>query len=194
MLIKENKHEKQTFLSLALLSLQSFAADTFNVVTDFSSVSFATIKKQYVIEPATISGVTGNLDESGKFAVFVPVANIDTAVAIRNERLNALFFNSSANPIIAISGQFDLTSLTQPISKMIVPADVSFYGNNKTFNFPVIITKTDNSITVNSYAPVIVKASDFGIPAANLTQLAATVGGLALSDSVPVNINLVFTK
>lgn len=77
---------------------------------------------------------------------------------------------------------------------MIVPADVSFYGNNKTFNFPVIITKTDNSITVNSYAPVIVKASDFGIPAANLTQLAATVGGLALSDSVPVNINLVFTK
>lgn len=91
MLIKENKHEKQTFLSLALLSLQSFAADTFNVVTDFSSVSFATIKKQYVIEPATISGVTGNLDESGKFAVFVPVANIDTAVAIRNERLNALF-------------------------------------------------------------------------------------------------------
>lgn len=186
--------KNKLFLLLALLSFQSFAADTFNLVTDYSSLSFATIKKQYVVEPATISGLTGSLDESGKFAVIVPVGNIDTSVAIRDERLNSMFFDSTTNPIIIISGQFDLASLTQPISKVLVPASVSFYGNNQTFNFPVIITKTAYAITVNSYAPVIVKSSDFGIPAANLTKLAATVGGLALSDAVPVNINLVFKK
>ncbi|MDX2319649.1 MAG: YceI family protein [Moritella sp.] len=186
--------KNKLFISLVLLSFQSFAADTFNLVTEFSSLSFATIKKQYVVEPATISGLTGSVDSSGQFAVIVPVANIDTDVAIRNERLNSLFFNSSANPVMMISGKFDLASLTQPISKVLVPANVSFYDTNKTFNFPVIITKTDHAITVHSYAPVIVKASDFGIPAANLTKLAATVDGLALSDAVPVNINLVFNK
>lgn len=186
--------KKTLLLSLALLSFQSFATDKFNVETDLSSLSFATIKKQYVVEPATITGLTGSLDEQGRFAVIVPVENVDTGVSIRNERLNSLFFDASENPVIMISGQFDLASLTQPISKMIVPAEVSFYGNKKIFNFPVIITKTDNAIIVSSYTPVIVKASDFSIPAANLTKLAATVGGLALSDTVPVNINLVFKK
>ncbi|PKH04811.1 YceI family protein [Moritella sp. Urea-trap-13] len=186
--------KKTLLLSLALLSFQSFATEKFNLTTDFSSISFATIKKQYVVEPATMSGLTGSLDEQGRFAVIAPVANIDTGVSVRNERLNSLFFNTTENPVIMVSGQFDLASLTQPISKMIVPAEVSFYGNKKTFNFPVIITKTANAIIVSSYAPVIITASDFAIPAVNLTKLAATVGGLALSDAVPVNINLVFKK
>jgi hypothetical protein len=186
--------KKTLVLSLALLSFQSFATEKFNLTTDFSSISFATIKKQYVVEPATISGLTGSLDEQGRFAVIAPVTNIDTGVSIRNERLNSLFFDSSENPVIMVSGQFDLSALTQPISKMTVPAEVSFYGNKKTFDFPVIITKTADAIIVNSYKSVIVTASDFSIPAANLTKLAATVGGLALSDAVPVNINLVFNK
>jgi len=164
------------------------------VVTDFSSVSFATIKKQFVVEPATISGLTGSLDDNGEFAVTVPVTNVETGIGIRNDRLNSLFFNSTLNPTVHITGQFELAALAQDITKLTVPADVSFYGNKKTFNFPVIITKTKNAITVSSYAPVIVRASDFGIPSDNLTKLAATVGGLALSDIIPLNINLVFKK
>lgn len=182
------------FLSLILLSFQSLAADNFTIVSKFSSVSFATIKKQFVVEPATINGLTGSLDSQGKFDIQVPVANVDTGVSIRNDRLNSLFFNSAANPTISISGQFKLTALEQDISRALVPATVSFFGQTKTFNFPVIITKSQNAITVGSYSPVIVKASDFGIPAANLTKLAATVGGLALSDAVPLTINLVFQK
>ncbi|SQD78514.1 YceI family protein [Moritella yayanosii] len=182
------------FLSLVLLSFQSFASDQFNIMTDFSSVSFATIKKQFVVEPATISGLTGSLDDNGKFAITVPVINVETGIGIRNDRLNSLFFNSGLNPTVHITGQFELAALAQDITKLTVPADVSFYGNKKTFNFPVIITKTKNTITVSSYAPVIVRASDFGIPTENLTKLAATVGGLALSDIIPLNINLVFKK
>lgn len=182
------------FLSLLLLSFQSYAADKFNLETDLSSVSFATIKKQFVVEPATISGLTGSLDEQGKFDIKVPVANVDTGVSIRNDRLNSLFFNAAVNPTIAINGQFALAAFEQEIGKAIVPAAVTFYGKTKTFNFPVIIVKTKDAISVSSYTPVIVRASDFGIPTDNLTKLAATVGGLALSDVIPLNINLVFKK
>ncbi|WP_075496789.1 YceI family protein [Moritella viscosa] len=186
--------KNKIFLSLVLLSFQSFAAEKFNVVSDLSSVSFATIKKQFVVEPATINGLTGSLDERGRFEVKVPVVNVETGISIRNDRLNSLFFNSAINPTIAISGQFELATFKQDIGKAMVPAAVSFYGKTKTFNFPVIITKTKNAITVNSYAPVIVRASDFNIPTENLTKLSATVVGLALSDIIPLNINLVFKK
>jgi len=182
------------FLSLVLLSFQSFAADTFTVASEFSSVSFATIKKQFVVEPAAINGLTGNLDSSGKFNVSVPVGNINTGVSIRDDRVSGLFFNAAYYPTVNITGQFDLSGLKQDITKVTVPAAVSFHGNSKTFNFPVIVTKTKNAITVSSHTPVIVQASDFGIPAENLANLAATVGGLALSDKVPLTVNLVFKK
>jgi len=181
-------------LAFTLLSFQSLAADKFNIVSELSSVSFATIKKQFVVEPATINGLTGNLDDTGKFEINVPVVNIDTGVSIRNERLKSLFFNSALNPTIAISGQFKLATLKNDVEKAIVPASVSFYGKTKAFNFPVMITKAKNAITISSYAPVIVKASDFGIPTENLNKLSATVGGLALSDIIPLSINIVLKK
>jgi hypothetical protein len=47
---------------------------------------------------------------------------------------------------------------------------------------------------VSSLSPVIVGASDFGIPTENLTNLAATVGGIKISDRVPLNLTLTFKE
>ena len=48
-----------------------------------------------MVKPATIRGLTSSLDEGGKFEVKVPVANVDTGMSNRNDRLNSLFFNSA---------------------------------------------------------------------------------------------------
>ena len=63
-----------------------------------------------MVKPATIRGLTSSLDEGGKFEVKVPVANVDTGMSNRNDRLNSLFFNSAINPTIAISGKFELAA------------------------------------------------------------------------------------
>lgn len=86
-----------------------------------------------------------------------------------------------------------MESIVKLITKTSIKADVDFYGRIKTFEISVIIHKSAGLLSVNSYKPIIVKASDFGIPTENLISLAATVGGISISDTIPLNINLTFS-
>jgi hypothetical protein len=182
---------KKTLLSLVLFSGSTFAYETLNIVPELSSVSFTTIKKQYVIEPAVVEDIKGQYSNN-TFNISIDFNSVDTGVSIRNDRINQLFLKTNLYPLVKVQGNFDLESMKGPITKTSIKADVDFYGRIKTYEIPVIIHKTNEITTVNSYKPIIVKASDFGIPKENLINLAATVGGLTISDTVPLNINLTF--
>ena len=83
-----------TLLSLGLMSLSFplLASGHFQVNEQLSTVNFASIKKQYVVEPAVITGVSGKIDTKGSLELTVPLNMLDTGVSIRNDRLRALFF------------------------------------------------------------------------------------------------------
>jgi hypothetical protein len=182
---------KHTLLSLVLFSGTTFAYETLNIVPELSSVSFATIKKQYVVEPAVVEDIQGQYSNN-TFNVSINFNSMETGVSTRNNRINELFLKTNMYPLVKIQGNFDLESIKEPMTKTSIKADVDFYGRTKTYEIPVIIHKTNEIMTVSSYKPIIVKASDFGIPKENLINLAATVGGLSISDTIPLNINLTF--
>ena len=102
------------------------------------------------------------------------------------------FFKTNLYPQVKVKGSFDVASIVSPITKTLIKAKVSFYGNIKEFDIPVIIHKSEGLMTVNSYRPIIVKAGDFNIPSENLISLASTVGGISISDTIPLNIDLIF--
>ena len=164
--------------------------------SDLSRVSFATIKLQYIVEPASISGLTGQLDASGKVDVNIPLGNIQTGIDIRNQRLNDLFFNSKLYPSVSVSVQLPKTLLSdgQVVKQMDLGARVRLFGTEKTLTFKVNVVKTGDIIAVSTVQPTIVSGSTFGIPSANLAALAKTVGGIGISDTVPVTFSLVFTE
>ncbi|MBY6185945.1 hypothetical protein KUV89_04795 [Marinobacter hydrocarbonoclasticus] len=56
---------------------------------------------------------------------------------------------------------------------------------------PITVVKTGEYLTATASKPLIISADSFNIPAANLTALAATVGGIPISDRVPVQFHLV---
>ena len=182
---------KKILLLGLILSQSAFAAESLNIVPELSSISFATIKKQYIIEPAVVNNIQGKYSNK-TFNVSIDFNNIDTINPVRDNRLNELFFNTKLYPTVKIQGHFDIESIKSPISKTTIKANVDFYGHTKEIAIPVIIHKTEEMMTVSSYKPIIVKASDFGVPAKNLTNLAATVGGFSISEAVPLNINLTF--
>lgn len=182
---------KITLLLLAILSGTALASESLNIVPELSSISFATIKKQYVIEPAVVDNIQGHYSNN-TFNVSIDFNNVKTSIPIRNNRINELFLKTNLYPLVKIQGGFDIKSLINPITKTSIKANVDFYGHIKAFEIPVIIHKTKELITVNSYKPIIVRASDFGIPTENLISLAATVGGINISDAIPLNINLTF--
>ncbi|MUK25700.1 YceI family protein [Aliivibrio fischeri] len=180
--------------ALVLISTPSFAADNYLLEPELSSVSFTTIKNQFVVEPATINTLSGELNKSGEFSIDVDLKGISTGIPIRDNRLNELFFESVKYPEVEVSGKVDLSALSNGPKKLVIPAKVTLYGKTKSINFPVVVLEEGNHVMVSSSSAVIIGASDFGIPSENLTKLAATVGGIKISDRVPVSLTLVFKK
>lgn len=184
----------QLTLVLSLLSMNVLAAENYTLEPSLSAINFATIKNQYVVEPAMIDTLSGKVHDNGNFNLSVDLKGLSTGISIRDSRVNELFFNSLKFPEIKIDGQFNLDKIKNGPIKTSVPANVTFYGTTKLINFPVIIVPTENYLSINSYTPIIIDSADFGIPENNLIALAETVGGIKISNRVPLNINLTFKK
>lgn len=187
-----NKISSSICLVLSAFSLPTLAAGDYMLNSDLSSVSFATIKKQYIVEPASIRTLSGQLSEEGKFSVNIDLKGISTGVPTRDSRLNEIYFESMKYPQVMVSGTVDSKLLSGAATSTTIPAQVTLYGQSKMVDFPVVIMPSDGKVMVSSTAPVIINAADFSIPAANLSALSETVGGLSLSDSVPVSLTLLF--
>ena len=181
-------------IAVALFSSAAFAADNYTLDSDLSSLSFATIKKQYIVEPATIDALSGTLNSDGQFDVAIDLNSINTGIPIRNTRLNEIFFESAKHAPVKVAGKVDWAALGEGSHKVKVPAEVTLFGKTKSVEFSVVVLNAGNTVMVSSSAPVIIGASDFGIPTENLTNLAATVGGIKISDRVPLTLNLTFKK
>ncbi len=182
-----------------LLSSPSFAKDYSNVAmnidTNNSNINFATIKKQYIVEPATVENVQGGIN-NGELLITASLDSIDTMVGIRNDRLKNIYFKIAQHPNISIKANLAKEMLDITGVKRIkdVAFEVMLYGKVKTLKADVIASTTYKGLLVATTQPIIVRASDFGIPADNLTALAKTVGGIALSPTVPVNFVLSFKQ
>ncbi|NOI15320.1 YceI family protein [Vibrio hepatarius] len=181
-------------LLLALGSTAALSNGNYQLDPNLSSVSFATTKKQYIVEPATLNLLSGVLSEKGEFQVIAELKSLSTGVPIRDTRLNELYFDAAKYPNVTVSGVIDWQVLADGPVKTNISADVSMYGNTKKMDFPVIIVPTDNYLTVSSSAVVVVNAADFGIPTENLAKLAETVGGIEISTQVPLTLSLTFIK
>ncbi|EEY73258.1 hypothetical protein VHA_001111 [Grimontia hollisae CIP 101886] len=75
-----------------------------------------------------------------------------------------------------------------------IPAKVTLFGNTQDVTLNMNIIKSEDDIFAFTYKPVIINGATFGIPAENLKKVAETVGNIAISDTVPVNVNLVFRE
>ncbi|PKF50419.1 YceI family protein [Enterovibrio nigricans] len=183
-------------LAVSLSPSLTFASSDYTVVSDASSISFATIKKTYVVEPANLSGLEGSVDASGKFSITAPISSVSTGIPIRNQRLNDLFFDSKKFPSLKVEGHVDMAGLDKngTMLQQSIPAKVTLFGNTKDITLDMNIIKTDDSIFAFTYKPVIISGAIFGIPEENLEKVSATVGNIDISSTVPVSVSLVFKE
>ncbi|AUW07507.1 YceI family protein [Vibrio campbellii] len=181
-----------SLVGLLLVSNQTLAHEKYDVVPELSSVSFSTVKGQYVVEPASIKFLTGTLGQTGKFDIVVGLKNIDTGISIRDSRINDLFFNAAKYPEVKVSGKVDMRLIQEKPQTLVIPAQVTMYGKTKSIDLSVVVIDAGNYLMVSSSKPVIIRASDFGIPTGNLKKLADTVGGIKISDHVPLTLTVVF--
>ena len=82
---------KKIFLLFIIFSGNTFAFEKLSIVPELSSISFVTIKKQYIIESVVVDNIQGQYS-NGMFDISINFNNIKTNIPIRNSRINELFF------------------------------------------------------------------------------------------------------
>ncbi len=163
--------------------------------TGNSSVNFATIKKQYIVESARFEGLSGSI-KNGDAALTVKTNSIKTGIPIRDQRLSDIFFQSDLFPNVNIHADIGEKALNSKKNiNTIVPLKIRFFGKQKEIEAEVLIVKSyKKKLVVASMKPIILSAKDFSIPISNLEKLSKTVGGIPLSDKVAINFVLTFVS
>lgn len=189
---------KSTAIALLLSSL------SYNVMADWaidnaqSSVSFVTLKKANVMEAHHFESLTGKLADSGEFTLSIDLASVDTAISIRDQRMQQYLFETTMFPMATLSAKIlprTLAGIKKGESKKIaVDAALALHGQMQNMTINVSVTRlANNSLLVTSLKPVLINASDFDL-VKGIEKLRQLAGLPSISHTVPVSFILRLNK
>lgn len=181
-----------TAVLLSLTSLSAFANWTLN--NDQSTVSFVSVKKGNVMEAHHFKSLTGNLSDSGKFSLSIDLKSVDTAIAIRDQRMAEHLFETTKFSQAIVEATLPTSLLaTLTVGNTIessLSAQLSLHGQTVPVPLMLSITKlTNGSLLVTSVKPVIIKAADFDL-VKGIEKLRQLAGLPSISTTVPVSFVL----
>lgn len=181
----------------ACLSHTSQAAD-WTLVSEESRISFVSVKAEIVGETHYFADVSGSVTEAGAATIRIPLESVETAIDIRNVRMQEFLFEVVDFPAATLTstinledyanlsvGDRTLTSLT---------ATLDLHGIEAELAFDAFITRiSDNKVAVDTAAPILLDADEFEL-GSGLDKLKELAGLDAISPIVPVTASLVFTR
>jgi polyisoprenoid-binding protein YceI len=186
-------------LCLFLLALASTpaAADWF-LNSNLSELSFISIKKGDVAERHQFRQFAGHVDQAGNVKVVIQLASVDTAIAIRDERMRDLLFQTAIMPTAELTTRVDAAGLMQlPTGAVVVGSlqgQLALHGTARPVTIDLLITKlASGRLLVTSRRPVVVNAGDYAL-AAGVEKLREIAGLPSISQAVPVSFVLTFEQ
>ena len=99
---------KSMVLSASAVLLTNAAQAQWSLDNDSSTLSFVTVKADHVGEVHTIDHLTGTIEDDGAVEITIELASVNTMIDIRNERMQAMLFETNLFPESTIAGSIDL--------------------------------------------------------------------------------------
>ncbi|EDP99237.1 YceI family protein [Shewanella benthica] len=186
-------------IGILLCSIGGAASATpWTVDSKNSNVNFISTKKINVAEVHHFNSFSGQLDDSGKFALTIDLASVWTNIEIRDTRMKELLFEVGVYPRLVLSSNIDLSKLADiavgGTSVMELSAELSMHGKKQTLPIRVTIAKlSENRLLVVSMQPIIVNAANFALTP-GIEKLTAIAGLTSISQAVPVSFVLNLTR
>lgn len=161
-----------------------------------SSVNFISIKNDAVGEVHSFGALSGQIGKGGDATLSIDLDSVDTLIPIRNERMREMLFETAKFPSATVTASVDPEVLSgagvSGVVRTDLPVTLSLHGMEKTWDAAlVVIGQVDGGVRVFSATPILVNAADFGLDA-GVTALREIAGLKAISNSVPVTLELVF--
>lgn len=186
------------FSTVATMLLSAPTMADWNLEAADSKVHFVSVKKDTIGEVHHFSDLNGVIMDSGHFVVNIPLATVDTQIDIRDDRMKQFLFEITKFPQATISGEVDPKVLrglktAEPVV-LEVTLSINLHGQVVEKKAVLQAIKLDRKrILVNSTAPILIDAAEFSL-AAGIIKLQELAGLPNIAQSIPVTVNLLFSK
>ena len=188
---------KTTLALLASLLLISSAQAHWSLDNALSQLSFVTVKADHVAEVHTFDVISGTIGDGGEVEITIELASVNTMIPIRNERMQAMLFETNLFPQATVTGTVDidgLAALPAGSSQTIqVEFELSLHGSSNALMADLMVTRSQDGLVASTMKPVIVTAESAGL-VAGVEQLREVAGLPSISRAVPVSFTVVFEQ
>ena len=185
-------------VGLALLIVTGAANAQWDLDGAKSSIDFISIKNDSVAELHTVTTLAGSASQDGKVELTISLDSVETLIAIRNERMREMLFETVKFPVATVTTEIAPGLMSAVAEGGTVQTDqlltLSLHGIEKAMTVPVVISgDSGGNIQVLLARPIILNAADFGLEA-GVAALQSAAGLQAISRAVPVTVHLVFNR
>lgn len=161
-----------------------------------SALHFVSTKNTHTIETHHFDTLSGFISESGVATLVIDLDSVESNIAIRNERMRNILFETGAFSEATVTlpvNVDDLNSMTAGTTDtQTIVADVNLHGVTSVVTTDVIITKlSDSKLLVESVSPLLIQASMFDL-VTGIDALKDIANLSVISYTVPVNFTLFF--
>lgn len=181
-------------LVLSLLASQPALAQ-WALDNDMSSLSFVTTKAEHVAEVHTFEQMSGTLTSVGDLSIAIELISVNTMIPIRNERMQALLFETDIFPEATITGKIDMAQVAGmeagDSKAMAIDFSLSIRGIAKAYTADVQVTRTGAGLVASTRKPIIVMADSHDL-VSGVDALREVAGLPSISRAVPVSFSVVF--
>ena len=192
--------DTRKLLLVALLAVCTTTVQAaWQLVSDKSQLSYTTTKvfpgaEKSAAENNRFAKLEGEVGDNGMAEVRVLLDSVNTNVAIRDERMRKIVFQTEKFPAATVSAQVPTNVLSeQGLHQIDLTLQLDLHGMQKSMTVPVSVVNESNRILVTSMSPVLVEAADFGL-GGGILELTKLAGLMFIPTTVPVSFNLVFQQ
>jgi hypothetical protein len=181
-------------LLLACLTVPAHAG--WRLDNESSRLSFVSTKDSNIAEVSRFRGLIGDVSDAGQVHLQVELSSVDSGIALRDELLRKVLFQSSQFDFAHVHAQLDFAPILALAAgaqmELRLPLQLDLHGSQHHYISELLVTRLDDRrFQVVTLAPLVLKASDFGL-ATGLETLRAQVGLSTISLAVPVSAVLIF--
>jgi polyisoprenoid-binding protein YceI len=182
--------------SAALLAMTPVQAD-WSLDNDRSTLSFVTIKADHVAEVHTFDVLSGSVADNGDVEIAVELASVNTLIDIRNERMQAMLFETGLFPEAGITANVDIDGLAEldvgSTQAVQIAFQLDLHGQSNSYTADVLVSRLEGGIVAATIKPVVVTADSYAL-VTGVEALREIAGLPSISRAVPVSFVVVFEQ
>ncbi len=180
----------------SIASSSSVAAVGWTLNATDSYLNFATTKNTHNLEVHNFTSISGDINASGVATLAIDLNTVNTGIALRDQRMRDLLFETAVNPTATVTVNAPATLISGlavgQATQTDITATLNLHGVTANITTKVSVQKlTATRVVVQSLPPVLVKAETYNLTN-GVEALRAAVGIASINASVPVDFALVY--